>query len=133
MQSVGGADVRKVRFRVLLVDDHAMVRYGLAQMLDAEPDIEVVGQAADGREGIELARSLRPNVILMDVSMPGMNGVEAVWHIKEEMPDIHVIGVSMHDMVGVRQSMLDAGADDYVSKDSSPDVLLAAIRWSAGD
>ncbi|NLW51476.1 MAG: response regulator transcription factor [Candidatus Brocadiaceae bacterium] len=116
------------RLRVLLVDDHAMVRYGLTQLFAAEADIRVVGQAADGAEGVELTRRLKPDVVLMDVAMPGMNGIEAADRIKKEMPHVRVVALSMHNMDDVRRRMLAAGADEYVRKTSSPERLLAAVR-----
>ncbi|MFO8007404.1 MAG: response regulator transcription factor [Candidatus Brocadiia bacterium] len=118
------------KFRVLVVDDHTMVRRGLAELLRAEVDIEVVGEAGDAQEGMALAHELNPDVILMDVSMPGTSGVEATRRVKADMPRIRIIGVSMHDMDGTRESMLRAGADDYVTKDAPPEELLAAVRSS---
>ncbi len=117
---------------VLLIDDHSTVRRGLAQLLDAQEDMRVVGEAQGGREGIELVREQRPEVVLMDVSMPGMSGVEATRKIKAEMPEIRVIGLSMHDLDGTRESMLRAGADAYLTKDSDPEDLMATIREAGG-
>ena len=116
------------KLRVLLVDDHELMRRGLALLLKAEDDTVVVGQAAEASLGVELARTLAPDVVLMDVSMPGTSGMQATRQIKQETPGIRVIGLSMHDMDGVRESMLAAGADDYLTKDAPPEDLLAAIR-----
>jgi DNA-binding NarL/FixJ family response regulator len=121
-------DERTAGVRVLLVDDHKMMRHALAQLLDGETDIRVVGEASDGEEGVRLALELRPSVVLMDVSMPGVSGIEATRRIRAEIPDIRIIGLSMHDMDGTRESMLDAGADDYLTKDGPPEDLIAAIR-----
>jgi DNA-binding NarL/FixJ family response regulator len=114
--------------RVLLVDDHTMMRHALAQFLAQEPGVEVVGEASDGEEGVRLARELRPMVVLMDVSMPGISGIEATQQIKAALPGTRVIGLSMHDMDGTREAMLRAGADDYLTKDGPPEHLLASIR-----
>jgi len=114
--------------RVLLVDDHELTRRGLALLLESTPGIRVVGQAGEAAQGIELARDLKPDVVIMDVSMPGVSGVDATRAIKAERPITRVIGLSMHEMDGVRQSMLGAGADDYVTKSAPPEDLLAAIR-----
>jgi DNA-binding NarL/FixJ family response regulator len=114
--------------RVLLVDDHELMRRGLALLLKSEEDLVVVGEAAEAPVGVELARSLRPDVILMDVSMPGASGMQATRQIRQEMPHTVIIGLSMHDMDGVRESMMAAGADEYFTKDTPPEQLLAAIR-----
>lgn len=114
--------------RVLLTDDHAVMRRGLVQLLRGEADICVVGEAASGREAVTCARDLRPDVIVMDASMPDMSGIEATRQITASMPGIRVIGLSMHEMDGTREAMLNAGAEAYLTKDVPPEELLAAIR-----
>jgi DNA-binding NarL/FixJ family response regulator len=118
--------------RVLVVDDHTLLRRGLVLLLQGERDLEVVAEASDGEEAVKLARELEPDVVVMDVSMPGMAGTEATRRIKEEMPDVRVVGLSMHDLDGTRETMLKAGADTYMVKDSPTDDLLAAIRGKNG-
>jgi len=116
------------KIRVLLADDHEVVRQGFALLLDSQPDMEIVGQAADGKEAVLLARELRPNVIVMDVTMPNLGGVEATRRIKEELDDVRVVALSMHkDSVYVRE-ILRAGADGYLLKASSSADLLTAVR-----
>jgi CheY-like chemotaxis protein len=117
---------RKVR--VMLADDHAVVRQGIAKMLSDEPDIEVVGAAGDGQEAVEMAARLLPDVILMDLSMPKLNGIEATRSIHEEFPQIRVIGISMFEETERAQSMREAGAVDYLTKSGAADALIAAIR-----
>lgn len=122
------APVRGPSLRVLLADDHAVVREGLRRLLAGETDIEVVGEAADGREAADLAARLRPDVILMDLSMPRMDGVEATRAIHRVRPDIHIIGLSMFEDDSHAEEMLGAGAADYLVKSGPPERLLAAIR-----
>jgi two-component system response regulator NreC len=105
-----------------------MVRGALVQLLRAEDDIEVIGEAADGEEGVGMALILRPDVVLMDVSMPGIGGIEATRHIKSALPETRVIGLSMHDLDGTQSNMRSAGADLYLTKDRPPEELLDAIR-----
>ncbi len=114
--------------RVLIADDHLIVRTALAAMLAHEPDIEIVGEAADGKVAVEMARNLLPDVVLMDVSMPVMNGIDATRAIRAECPSVKVIGLSMFQQAEQATPMLDAGACGYVCKSESPEVLLAAIR-----
>jgi signal transduction histidine kinase/ActR/RegA family two-component response regulator len=116
----------KIR-RVLLVDDHKVMRQGLANLMAGKPNIEIVGEAADGEEALEMARQLHPDVILMDISMPKMDGVEATRLITAEMPWIHVIGLSMFADDNVSQKMREAGAKAFVPKTSSSAELLKAI------
>ncbi len=118
------------KIRVLVADDHAIVRQGIATLLADEPDMEVVGQAADGREAIELAARLLPDVILMDVSMPKLNGVEATRTIRNEFPEIRIVGLSMFEDIERAQAMRDAGAVNYVSKSGPSTVLIDIIRTS---
>lgn len=114
--------------RILLADDHEVVRQNLAALLDSRPDIEVVGQANDGQEAVELTHRLHPDVVLMDYNMPTLNGSEATQRISDEVPDVSVIGLSMHDDQAVVQEMKAAGAVMYLSKCAPLKVLLSAIR-----
>ena len=114
--------------RVMIVDDHQMVREGLKVLLSTYPDIEVVGEAADGAEAVDLCPAVRPDVVLMDVMMPVMDGAEATAKIKAAFPHVRVIALTSfvdHDYV---TKTLDAGAISYLLKDARPDVLTQAIR-----
>ncbi len=114
--------------RVLLVDDHAIMRDGLAKLLQALPDMQVVGQAADGRQAVDLALLLKPDVVLMDVSMPVMDGKEATRQILARLPRVGIIGLSMFSEPEVAEAMKAAGAVRYLAKTSPPADLVAAIR-----
>ncbi|MEW6750084.1 MAG: response regulator transcription factor, partial [Candidatus Latescibacterota bacterium] len=116
------------RLRVLLVDDHAVLRQGLSALLDLEADLQVVGTACSGREAVGQARQLRPDVILMDLNMPEMDGVEATRLIHGELPEIRIIGLSMYREEDRGAAMRHAGAAAYVAKSSQTEALLAAIR-----
>jgi CheY-like chemotaxis protein len=116
------------RIRVLLADDHQLVQDGLRLLLASCEDIEIVGLACNGRQAIDLAVQLRPDVVLMDVDMPEVDGVEATRWIRERLPDVGVIGLSMLSEPSVAQSMIAAGAVRYLTKTSSPEVLLEAVR-----
>ena len=118
--------------RLLLVDDHAVVRDGLIRALRNDPSLEVVGQAADGREALEAARRLRPDVILMDVAMPGMDGIEATRAVRIELPDVKVIGLSMFDEETYGAKMRSAGAVGFVHKTAPTAAIVRAIREHAG-
>jgi DNA-binding NarL/FixJ family response regulator len=112
---------------VLLVDDHAMVRSGFAMVLSVEDDIEVVGEAADGRQAIEQARATRPDVVLMDVQMPRMDGIEATRHLVAE--DLgHVVIVTTFDRDDYLFDALQAGASGFLLKNAGPEQLLDAVR-----
>jgi PAS domain S-box-containing protein len=113
--------------RVLLVDDHVVMRQGLSSMLGRQQEIEVVGEAADGEEGVQMARELQPDVILMDISMPRMNGIEATRVIHGEAPHIRIIGLSMYDDAETERSMLEAGAVAFMNKSGHTDALLGVI------
>jgi DNA-binding NarL/FixJ family response regulator len=111
-----------------VVDDHAGVRRALMLLLAEEPDLEVVGEAEDGRAAVELTRQLRPDVVLVDVRLRGMSGVEATRAIRAEWPEVQVIGLSMAEEAEGGQTIRQAGAVNYVSKLAPSEVLVAAIR-----
>jgi DNA-binding NarL/FixJ family response regulator len=116
---------------VVLADDHAVVRAGLTQVLANEDDVELVGAASDGAEAIELALEAKPDVVLMDLSMPGVDGVEATRRIREHLPETHVVILtSFSDRVKILEA-LDAGAAGYLLKDAEPSVLVSGIRAAA--
>jgi two-component system response regulator NreC len=114
--------------RVLIVDDHDIVRAGIRLLLDGQPDIEVIGEASDGAEGVHLVGSAAPDVVLMDISMPKMSGIEATAAIREAHPDVEVVGLTMHADDRYFFQLLKAGASGYVIKGGSPHELLEAVR-----
>lgn len=114
--------------RVLLADDHAMVRKGFRMILEAQPDMEISGEAGNGREAVELAEKLHPDVVVMDVAMPELNGIEATRRLAASSPHSRVLALSMHkDSVYVRE-ILRAGARGYLLKDSIDTDLINAVR-----
>lgn len=116
------------KIRVLIVDDHPIVRSGLRALLMAESDIEVIDEATDGKEGIEKTETLHPNVILMDISMPNMDGLNATRQIKIKFPEVQVLVLSMHRSDEYFFEMLRAGASGYILKTARTSDLLEAIR-----
>jgi|SRR5580704_3795251 len=122
---------RRDPIKVLVVDDHWVVRQGLRMFLDLESTITVVGEASDGREAIDLARQLRPDVVLMDILMPHVDGIEAITHIKAEMPRIEVIALTSVLQDGSVSDAIQAGAIGYLIKDTRGDQLVQAIRDAA--
>lgn len=114
--------------RVLLADDHTVVRRGFGLILSSQPDMEVVGDAQNGREAVELSEQLNPDVVVIDVSMPELNGIEGTRRITESCPRTRVLALSMHrDAVYVRE-ILRAGARGYLVKDADDDALVDAVR-----
>lgn len=114
--------------RILLADDHSVVRSGFRALLSAQPDLEVVGEASDGRDAVEQTVLLKPDVVVMDVTMPNLNGIEATRRMAQEAPRVRVLALSMHkDAVYVRE-ILRAGARGYLLKDSSEQDLINAVR-----
>lgn len=116
---------------MLLCDDHAVVREGTRRLLEEEPDIEVVGEASDGLEAIEMVRKLSPHVVAMDVSMPRMNGIEATRKIKEMCPSVFVLALTAYDDFAYVTSLLEGGASGYILKTVRSPELIAAIRATA--
>ena len=114
--------------RVLLVDDHAVVRHGLRNLLATEAEIEVVGMAANGREAVELVRQYRPDVVLMDLAMPELNGVEATRLIAAEHPEVRVVVLTSFGDEARIAAALDAGAQGYLLKHAEPEALIDAVR-----
>ena len=113
---------------VIIADDHPIVRQGLATVVNQEEDLKVVGQAGDGFEAVSLATKLGPDIVLMDLQMPGMDGVEAIKKIKEEAPDIGIIILTTFDTDEYIFRGIEAGAQGYLLKDSPPEEVLEAIR-----
>ena len=126
--SAGSSLVQGKKIRVLLADDHKFVREAISLFLQREDDIEVVAMASDGQMTVELASRYKPDVILMDVSLPVLDGVEATARIVAKLPGIKVIGLSMYDQANVARKMRDAGAAAYLSKTKACDSLAATIR-----
>ncbi len=124
----GPSASRTTPIRLLLVDDHSILRAGLRMLFAAEPDLQIVGEAGSGAEAIDAVRTLRPDVVIMDVAMPGMNGIEATRQIKELHPEIAVLALTMHEDEQYFFEMLNAGASGYIPKRAAPDDLIAAIR-----
>jgi len=120
-----------MKIRLLLVDDHAVVRVGLRMMLQIEEDIEILGEAGSGNEAIEAAERLNPDLILMDIGLPDMSGIDATREIKRRFPKIAVVALTIHEDQEYFFKMLEAGASGYVPKRAAPDELLTAIRTAA--
>jgi DNA-binding NarL/FixJ family response regulator len=116
------------RIRILLADDHPIVRQGLRNLLQLESDFEVVGEAENGRQAIDLTRQCSPEVVIMDVDMPVMNGIEATRILTKEMPQVKVIALSMHVEKDALNEICKAGAIAYVTKGSPTEELVKAIR-----
>lgn len=117
--------------RILLADDHAIVRQGLHSLLENEADMEVVGEAKDGRKALNLVRELAPDIVIMDITMPNLNGVEATREIVSEFPKVKVIALSIHSHKRFVSDMLKAGTSGYILKECLFDELVQAIRTVA--
>ncbi|ALA59158.1 response regulator [Nitrospira moscoviensis] len=119
--------------RVLLVDDHAMVRQGLRSLLELYPDFEVAGEASNGEEALELVRELSPAVVVMDINMPKLNGIEATARIKKMYPHIVVVGLSVNASDQNRQAMTAAGATTLITKEAAVEQLYEEIKESVNN
>ncbi|HET6958391.1 MAG TPA: response regulator transcription factor [Vicinamibacterales bacterium] len=117
--------------RILLADDHVTVRHGLKLFIDSQPDMKVVGEASDGHAAIEGAVALKPDVVIMDISMPGMNGLVATRKLKQRQPAAAIVTLTRHADDAYLQELLRAGVSGYVLKQSAPTELLQAIRAAA--
>lgn len=117
--------------KVILADDHKILRQGLRVLLEDQPDIEVVGEAGDGRTAMRLARDLSPDIVIMDIAMPDLNGIGATERIMEDLPNVQVIALSMHSNRRFVAEMFEAGASGYLLKDCALEELVSAIRTVA--
>lgn len=114
--------------RVLLADDHTILRAGLRTLLSAQPDLEIIGEASDGREAVQEAQRLQPDVILMDITMPEVNGIEATRQVKKILPETRVLVLTMHENEEYLFQVLRAGASGYILKEAADTELISAIR-----
>mgnify|MGYP001492292546 CR=1 FL=1 len=117
--------------RLLLVDDHAVVRSGLRMLLDNDSEIEIIGEASNAAEAIAAATRLKPNLILMDIGLPDMSGIDATREIKKLLPEVAIVALTIHEDEEYFFKMLEAGASGYVPKRAAPEELLTAIRAAA--
>ena len=115
------------KINILLVDDHKLLRDGLRNIIEKKSNMQIIGEASDGREAIKIASKLQPNVIVMDVAMPNLNGIEAAKQIHKNNPEVKIIGLSMHSGKQFIQGMFKAGAFGYLLKDGDGDELITAI------
>ncbi len=116
------------KLRIILVDDHAVVRTGYRILLENDPTLEVIAELESGEEANQQARELHPDVIVMDLSMPGMGGLEAIRRIKAKNPEINILVFTMHDNVSFVEHAIDAGASGYITKNNAPNVLIQAVH-----
>jgi DNA-binding NarL/FixJ family response regulator len=119
---------RSQGIRILLVDDHALVRQGIRGLLEVHADLQVVGEAQNGLEAIEYTRTLHPDIIVMDVNMPKLNGIEATRRIVEEWPEVQIIGLSVQEDEHIQKIMLEAGAVRFLTKNGVANELVDGIR-----
>jgi len=122
-----------MNIRILLADDHSIIREGLRPLLEKEPDMKVVGEAENGRAAVQSVRDLKPNVVIMDISMPDLNGIEATRRIRQEFPACKVIGLSVHTDNQYVAQMIQAGASGYLPKSCAFQELAAAVRAVMAD
>ena len=116
------------KIRILIADDHSIVREGVRMILAGQEDFEVVGEAATGREALEQARAIKPDIVVMDISMPDMSGIQATEKIRKELPQVHVLGLTMHEEESYVFELLKVGASGYVLKRAAAEDLVSAVR-----
>ena len=116
------------KIKVFLAEDHTIVRKGLRLLLEGQADIEVVGEAENGREAVENVERLRPDIVLMDITMPELNGIEATLRIKKSLPEIKILALTMYTNEEYIYQLLNAGASGYLDKNTAPTELLSAIK-----
>ena len=116
------------KLRIVLADDHTILREGLRALLTADPDFEIVGEAQDGREAVRCVEKLEPDLLLMDLSMPRMSGMDAIREVKKRFPDTRIIALTVHKTEEYILTTLKAGADGYILKDATQDELIMAIK-----
>jgi two-component system response regulator NreC len=121
----------KEPIRIMLVDDHDVVRFGLKSFLDTQDGLDVIAEAGSGEEAVDRALEVRPDIILMDITMPGMGGMEATKEIKADCPDCHVLALTVHEDKEYFVQMLAAGASGYITKQAASDELVMAIETVA--
>ncbi len=114
--------------RVLIADDHAVVRAGIRLLIDRQEDMEVIGEAGDGWQAVEQATSLRPDLVLLDVTMPGLNGLEVASELRRAVPDVRLLVLTMHDDEAYLRQFLQAGVSGYILKKAADTELVAAVR-----
>lgn len=119
--------------RVFLVDDHQLMRDSLRALLEQQPNMEVVGEAADGPAAVRRVRQCRPDVVVMDIGLPGLSGIEVTRRVVADIPDIRVLGLSVHSDRRYVSDMLEAGASGYVLKDDAFEDLVVAVKAVAGN
>ena len=119
------------KLRIYLADDHAVVRAGLKALIDAQPQLEVIGEAGDGRTACQQIQELQPDVVVMDVSMPGITGAQATAQLKQTCPNVKVLALTVHEDKGYLRLLLEAGASGYVLKRAAAEELIHAIRMVA--
>ena len=117
--------------RLLLVDDHAVVRLGMRMLFDSEPDFQIVAEADNARDALKAVQESKPDIVLMDIGLPDMSGIEAARLIKNQYPDVAVVALTIHEDKEYFFKMLDAGASGYVPKRAAPEELITAIRAAA--
>ena len=118
--------------RIILADDHTIMQAGLRSLLEKEEDIEVVAEAQDGRDAVKLSKELLPHVVIMDISMPHLNGIDATRQLKDEMPEVKVVILTIFDLKAYRDAAMASGANGYVTKGSLFEELLPTIRGAFG-
>jgi len=118
----------ELKHRILIVDDHALFRASLAALLSADTDVEVVGEADNGRDAIRAVGQLNPHLVLMDLTMPAMNGMEAITEIKRRYPDVRILVATLHQTEDYIRESLKAGADGYILKDATPEEFHVAVH-----